>query len=176
MKNRIYLIALVLVGCLSSCESDDTGYQNELKKSQSVLSDFKKRTDNFYEYTVVSSSWIGVTWETTIVVSDGEVIQRHFKYTNTEALENNIPQEELEWTENKSQIGNHTIGFDPITLDEVYTKAEQEWLPKRDDVKIYFETENNGLISTCGYVENGCQDDCFVGIHIKRIKALGSLL
>lgn len=173
MKNRICLIALLLVGCLiSSCESDDTENQNELEKSYVAFSDFKKETNNSYKYTVVSSSWIGIAWETTIVVSNGKVVQRQFKYTNTQGLENNIPEEELQWTENENEIGSHTTGSDPVTLDEIYAKAKQEWLPKRDDVKTHFETKNNGLISTCGYVENGCQDDCFVGIHIKTIEPL----
>jgi len=61
MKNRICLIALLLVGCLiSSCESDDTENQNELEKSYVAFSDFKKETNNSYKYTVVSSSWIGI--------------------------------------------------------------------------------------------------------------------
>jgi hypothetical protein len=33
----------------------------------------------------------------------------------------------------------------------------------------YFEAETDGLLSSCGYVEDGCQDDCFVGIHIAGI-------
>lgn len=36
----------------------------------------------------------------------------------------------------------------------------------------YFETKNNGLISTCGYVENTCADDCFIDITITRIAKL----
>lgn len=174
MKNRICLIALLLVGCLiSSCESDDTDNQNELEKSYVAFSDFKKETNNSYKYTTTFQSWAGFGWETTIVVSNGTVIQRQFKYTNIEKLGSDILKEELEWTENGSEIGNHTnIGSDPFTLDEIYAKAKQEWLPKRDDVKTHFETKNNGLISTCGYVENGCQDDCFVGIHIKTIEPL----
>lgn len=174
MKNRIYLIALVLVGFLiASCESDDKDNQNELEKSYSVLSDFKKETNNSYKYTTTYQSWIGFAWETTIFVSNGNVIERHFKYLNTGELSNDTPQQELEWTETGSDIGNHTnIGSDPLTLDEIYTKAKQYWLVKRKNSKTHFETKNNGLISTCGYVENGCQDDCFIGIHIKTIEPL----
>ena len=177
MKNRIYLIALVLVGCLMSCESesDDTIYQNELEKSLAALSKFKKKTNNTYKYTVVGTSWIGVFWETTIVVTHGKVTQRKYKCGNIEGYQNSIPKENAEWTENKNQIGSHAYGFEPLTLDEVYAKAAQEWMPKREDVQTYFEIENDGLISTCGYEISGCADDCFIGIRIKSIQALGSL-
>lgn len=178
MKNKIYFIVLLLAGCvMSSCESDDKDNQNELEKSYIALSDFKKETNNSYKYTTTFQSWAGFGWETTIVVSNGSIIQRHFKYTNTEKLENNIPEEELEWTENGNDIGSHTnSGSDPLTLDEIYAKAKQDWLQKRDNAKTHFETKNNGLISTCGYVEDGCQDDCFRGIHIKSIEALQEAL
>jgi hypothetical protein len=182
MKNRIYLIALLFAGCLiSSCESDETSndditYQNEFEKSKDALRDFKNETHNSYEYTVVSSSWIGVAWETTIVVSKGKVNHRLFKFTNTTGIGANFPKEELEWTESGSEIGSHkNYAAAVLTLDQIYIKAQEEWLKEKDDVKTYFETENNGLISTCGYVENGCQDDCFRGIHIKSIKALKQL-
>ncbi|OOG73434.1 hypothetical protein [Flavobacterium sp. A45] len=171
MKNRIYLIALLLIGGLiSSCESDDVD-QNEFQNSVKVLSDFKKSTNNSYRYIVTGVSWVGTAWETTITISGGKAIQRHFKYTNTQGLRNDIPKEELEWTENGNEIGSHkNIAATALTLDEIYNKAEQEWLIKRDNAKTYFETKNNGLISICGYIENGCQDDCFIGIHIKNIE------
>jgi hypothetical protein len=175
MKKRIYLIALVLISSLiSSCESDDSSdINNDFETSSHALSDFKKTTNNSYKYIVTGASWTGPAWETTISVSNGKVVQRMFKYTNIQGLGNNIPKEELEWTENGNEIGIHkNNGAAALTLDEVYTKAKLEWLPKRDNAETYFETKNNGLISTCGYVENGCQDDCFVGIHIKSIDGL----
>ena len=61
---------------------------------------------------------------------------------------------------------------DALTLDEIYSKAKNEWLVKRKNVTNYFEAKNDGLISTCGYVEKGCVDDCFAGITIKSIQSL----
>jgi len=173
MKNKIYLIAIVFISVLiSSCESDEISHQDDFQKSSEALQNFKKATNDSYKYIVTSQSWIGIAWETTITVSNGKIVERHFKYTKTEGG-SNIPQEELEWTENESEIGNHkNNGAPALTLDEIYVKAQQEWLLKRDNTETYFEAKNNGLLSTCGYIEKGCQDDCFVGIHIKSIEPI----
>lgn len=174
MKSKIYAITLLILSSLIlSCESDDFDYQNDFKNSQKAWLEFKESTNNSYKYTAVAGSWVGISWETIITVSDGKIVERHFKYIMTDGLSEDFPVEELEWIENENDIGSHkNSGAEPLTLDEIYAKAEKEWLLKRENSKTYFETENNGLISTCGYVENGCMDDCFIGINIKTIEAL----
>lgn len=174
MKNTIYFIAMLLISISSiSCASDDDlNYQSDFEKSQKVLTEFKASSNNSYQYVVTGSSFsIPNSWETTITVSNGVVIQRDFLYTGTTQ---NIPDDQLKWTENQSQINTHqsSNAASAITLDEVYSKAEKEWLIKSKNTTSYFETKNNGLISTCGYVENGCMDDCFTGINIKSITKL----
>lgn len=147
-------------------------YPYEFVKSQQALLDFKKSTNNNYKYQVAEGSWTGLTWETTITVEDGVVTKRSFKYTSTKGLPENISAEEQEWTEKENEIGTHKIGAEPLTLDEIYDKAQEEWLLKKENTEFFFETENNGLISTCGYVINNCADDCFRGINIENIEAL----
>ncbi|UTA66847.1 hypothetical protein [Emticicia sp. 21SJ11W-3] len=82
--------------------------------------------------------------------------------------------EVLSWSETGSNLGAHknTSAADLITLDDVYAKAETQWLLKRKGVSVYFEAKNSGMISSCGFVNDGCQDDCFIGINISEIKAL----
>ncbi|MBD3626793.1 MAG: hypothetical protein HUJ21_01610 [Cyclobacterium sp.] len=156
-----------------SCESGVLEHQNDFEASQATWMNFKESSDNSYTYTVVFGSWVGFSWETTLTVIDGSVAKRHFKYTTLpEDLSEEIPEEELEWTEEEGELGSHQNGAEPLTLDEVYTKAQQEWLVERENAVTYFERENNGMISTCGYVENNCVDDCFIGIKIARIEAL----
>jgi len=72
----------------------------------------------------------------------------------------------------RTEIGSHKNGAAPLTLSEIYDKAQKEWLIERENTTTYFETENNGMISTCGYVENNCADDCFIGVLINTIEAL----
>lgn len=172
MKHQIRVIALLLICVLAiSCSSDDLNYQNDFEKSQDNWLDFKASSNDSYQYVVANGSvFTDYGWETSITVSNGVIIERHFKYTgNTE----NIPEDELEWTENATEINSAThdnsYAAEALTLDDIYLKAEQYWLIKRKNATSYFEIENNGLISTCGYVEKGCMDDCFSGITIKSI-------
>ncbi|WP_035479163.1 hypothetical protein [Gelidibacter mesophilus] len=175
MRSKIYTISIfLLIGTLmSSCASDDDlSYQNDFQNSQKAWLIFKDKSEDSYTYTIAGGSWVGYSWETKITVSNGKIIQRHFNYIMTEGL-NDLSQEEMEWVETGEDIGSHeNQGADALTLDDIYNKAENIWLIKRDHAKIYFETDTNGLIATCGYIENGCMDDCFVGIKIKSIESL----
>ena len=173
MKNTIYLIALLLIGSLfNSCESDDLEYLDKLNTSQKTWLNFKKSSNDSYKYIVTNSSWVGFSWETTITIVNGIITQRDFEYTSTEGLSTDIQQSELQWSETGSEIGAHENGAEPITLDEIYNKAQNDWLIERNNTTIYLETKNNGMISTCGYVENDCADDCFIGIYISNIEEL----
>jgi len=173
MKNNYYFITLFfIVSAFYSCNSDEFEYQDEFEISQRAWLDFKESTNNSYKYTVINSSWVGFGWETIITVENGVIIQRDFEYTSTIGLPDDIPENELQWTEIESEIGSHENGAEPLTLNEIYDKAQKDWLLERENTTTYFETENNGMISTCGYVEKNCADDCFIGVQISIIKAL----
>lgn len=163
------MIGSLLVSCSSD---DDLNYQNDFDKSHDAWLNFKEQSGNSYKYTVVGSSWVGFSWETTLTVVDGKITQRRFKYTAPDDL-GTIPEDEVEWIENGAELGRHQYqAADLLTLDAIYAKAKNEWLIKRKDATTYFETDNDGMLSTCGYVINGCMDDCFIGIHIKAIEYL----
>jgi len=173
MKKIQCYYALLLIGILlTSCEKSNLNYENSFESSYQEWLSFKKTSGNSYHYVVTGGSVFGPGWQTDITVTHGKVTQRHFKFTSVTGL-GNIPSEALEWTENENEINSHTTsGAEVLTLDQVYEKARTEWLIKRKDAKAYFETKNNGLISTCGYVPDGCMDDCFVGINIAAIGSL----
>ncbi len=168
-QKTIFTLFIFSILLLTSCSSDeDINYSKDFEKSKKTWLKFKEDFGNSYEYVVQGGS--GLTsygWKTTIKVVEGKIIQRHFKYIgNTDG----IPKEELlEWTENETEINSHKQGAGALTLDEIYEKAEKEWLVKRKNTTTYFEAKNDGLISSCGYVEEGCMDDCFIGIRIASI-------
>ena len=177
MKNNIFIITLLLVSSLiSSCSSDDDlVYQSEFENSEKAWIDFRNASNNSYKYVVLNGSLLTTYgWQTTITVSNGVIIERDFRYTS--GAEDFIPVDQLEWTEDKNNINSSehefTSASPALTLDEIYEKAKQEWLIKRKDATTYFESKNNGLISTSGYVKKGCMDDCFIGITVSSITAL----
>ena len=82
--------------------------------------------------------------------------------------------DELSWVEEGDEVGTRgpATAAPPRTLDEIYETARKVWLIKRDDAKTYFEANNDGLLSSSGFIKDGCQDDCFNGIRIASIKKL----
>ena len=171
------MLSLLFVGLLcSSCSSDE---ENDFDQSYQTWLDFKETSNNSYQYVVKTWSFVGISTETKITVSDGIVSKREFEYTEiSDGME--IPEDELAWVEEEDQIGSHANGAEPLTLDEVYDKAKNIWLKGVDElgrdfpreVTISFETENQGMISVCGVTPKNCFDDCFSGIRITEIKKL----
>jgi len=106
------------------------------------------------------------------MLEDSGLTEEEYREQTGLGLENMLAT--MEWTEEAHEIGTpeHSTAATPRTLDEIYDKAQNDWLQKRSDAKTYFEANNGGLISSCGYVVDGCQDDCFTGISIALIEAL----
>lgn len=81
---------------------------------------------------------------------------------------------ELQWIEEGKNLGAHGNSMAAVlwTLDEIYAFASESWLKRGREGKSYFEAENAGVISLCGFVPEGCMDDCFEGVRISSIAAL----
>jgi hypothetical protein len=172
MKNCLIFL-FVIVG-LSACKKDanDTAYD----KSYKVWQNFKSESKNSYTYTVSSGSVFGYASETKITVQSGVVVGRDFLSSVLEYTPANKPPVKKvteQWHEDKTTLNQHSSGAASITLDAVYQKAKNEWLSvDKKKNNIYFETNNNGMISNATYAPDGCQDDCSIGIIITEIKAL----
>lgn len=179
MTKRLYVLTLLIAALLSSCKKSDIEYENSFEKSHRAWLDYKKTNDNSYSYTVTGGSWTGVSWETNLLVLKGEVISRRFRYTHIDDLiKKSMPSERLEWVEIQGELNSHqaTPAAEVVTLDEVYMRAKNDWLKKREGARVIFETNNKGLISSCGYIPDGCQDDCFSGITISKIEPVAVLV
>ena len=175
MKYTLYSLSLIFFVLLfSGCKKEEISNKSDFEKSQKEWKEFKKSSGNSYQYTVLRTSWVGMSFQTVIIVKKGNVVQRKFTWVVPDHWTPEIPKDQREWTENENEIDAHqqSGAADAITLDEVYSRAKNDWLKKRDNVTTYFEAKNNGLISSCGYTENNCADDCFVGITITSITKL----
>ncbi|MCW3466995.1 hypothetical protein [Chitinophaga nivalis] len=172
MKANIYLILFLLTGIvLTSCKKDKIAYQNDFNKSFDAWINFKASAGNAYRYGIQSSSWTGHSSVTTITVKGGKIVQRSYIAKGIHPTTKEIVIL-AEWKEEGSQLGTHDAGYPLRTLDEIYQEAKDNWLQKRDNADTYFEAKNNGMISSCGYVENNCADDCFMGISISFIEKI----
>jgi hypothetical protein len=169
---KFFIPVIIFLAIFSSCKKD--ALNSDFEQSKKVWQAFKKSANNNYSYTVKTASWAGFGDSTIIFVSNGIVSGR--KYTSY-IMDGGTGQTSTRetWTENSTNLNTHQSGASTINLDAVYEKAVNDWL-KADKKQntIYFEAKNQGMISTCGYVPNGCQDDCFTGIKISNIKSMPS--
>ena len=175
MKKTFFLLILLsAVLSYQSCNNDEVNNKEKLEKSYNAWLDFRSKSENSYKYIVRISSWEGPTNETTITVTNGKVTERSFVQKNGDGFIGNGEKDTADWIETENEIDTHTDSgaFTPLTLDEVYEKAKNEWLPVSKDVTVYLETGNEGMLSLCGYTTKGCQDDCFTGVNIVSIVEL----
>ena len=171
MKKENYLIILLLIlTSFTSCKKENLAYENAYNKSYRTWTSFKKSSNNSYRYTIEFGSWTGYSTTTVLTVSGGKVVKRSYVRSTERPLNQTTIIEQ--WDEEGTTLNTHQTGYPIQTLDEIYQKAKTEWLPKRTDATTYFESNNSGMISSCGYVENNCADDCFNGVQITSIERL----
>jgi hypothetical protein len=166
------LFVLIIIASLSSCGKDQMVLNDKLEKSKQSWNIYKNTINNSYSYITYYGSVFGGYNETKIIVQNGKVAGRVFK---AGIYQQNTTQLEVResWIENITNLNSHGNGAASLTLDDVYEKASREWLgvdTKENDV--YFSTDTNNLIQSCGYSPKGCQDDCFFGVYIKEITRL----
>lgn len=169
---NLFTIILISIAVIS-CKKDDIAKESEFSKSYTAWLNYKSRVNNSYTYTISNGSWTGYGSETQIEVNNGEIISRDFIAMMPRRDGSHKIDTVERWFEDKAHLNTHGKNAAAlITLDDVYKKALTVWLkadPKKND--IFFEAKNNGIISSCGFVPDGCQDDCFHGITITAIKA-----
>jgi hypothetical protein len=172
MKIQTYLVVFMFI-LLASCSKEIVSPSGvSYQQSLNYWNAYKASVNNNYSYTVVFGSVFGYGSETKITVKGGVVIARD--YIATRRINNGPIEIYKTWSETAANLNTHASeGADLITLDDIYVKAKNEWLTvDKKKNTIYFETDNKGLLSSCGYVPEGCQDDCFRGITIKEIMGL----
>lgn len=175
MKNFKYILLAIIAGVmiLSACKKDATTsqYDNSLK----AWNNYKAKVNNSYAYTTTFSPLTDVNNKTTITVTNGTITARDFySYSTTydPSTKTSTQVVASEWHEQVTTVGTHTDpGATLYTIDDLYAIAKNSWLgADKSKNTVYFETNNNGIISKAGYVPNGCQEGCFIGTQIISIK------
>lgn len=169
MKYQLLLIVTLLTTCVS-CKKK--AFENDYQQSYRTWLRFRDSSNNHYQYTKIFSSWTGNRSAYTITVKGGTVLQQEYKGYGLNA-DTHQPMLQTSWAEDAASLNTHHNYEPALTLDEVYTKARNEWLKVNpDEHMIYFGSKNRGMISSCGFVSKGCADDCFNGITITEIRGL----
>lgn len=141
-------------------------------QSQKEWNKRKKQHKESYKYTVLEQSFSGFGSETTMTVINGEVVSR--EYESFRISDEDGSKEMLDsYSEDKEDLGTHSEGWPPVDLDEMYNDCGTEYLMVDPETHtLYFDTNEEGVISLCGNVPDLCGDDCFEGFTISKFEWL----
>ncbi len=82
MKNNVLnLLLLLFLLFQSACTKNEFEFENDFNRSYDAWHVFKQQSNNSYTYSVSNSTWTGSSWNTTITVLQGRIIQRDFHYS-----------------------------------------------------------------------------------------------
>lgn len=168
MQYLVVLLALVVSqGSVASSHKNDLlqAWNESLHKWQSIKSKHPS-----YQYTTQFSSWTGYSSETRVQVRNGKIYARGFMEMNSRQTPNQQTSGRM-YLEIGKQIGSNDFGAPAKTLDDIYMQCGLEWLQKDAlDNRLYFTTDKNGILNTCGYRHKQCSDDCFRGASISSLE------
>ncbi|MEN0055468.1 MAG: hypothetical protein AAGC65_17460 [Mucilaginibacter sp.] len=167
----LYLPLITILLFVSSCKKDGIVKENDLNKSYQTWLSYKSNIHNSYSYTQYYGSVFGYGTEIKTGIKDGKFISRDLVLIRYHSDGSNKKDTLKQWHEDATNLNTHGIeAGDLLTIDDIYERSRTVWL--KADTKsnqVIFEANNKGVISSCGYIPNGCQDDCFNGIKITSI-------
>lgn len=167
----MFIIVLVLSACSLEALKDNlvvtgkSGYNyTESRKQWMRLSAEHK---NSYRYSILELSVTNYGSETTITVKNGKVTARNYEAFLISQDGSRIVLST--YSEKKKDLGTHAEGALPVTMDDLYDTCLGDYLIVDPETNtVYFDTNETGVISLCGFVPELCQDDCFVGFEISN--------
>ena len=141
-------------------------------QSQKEWIKLKKKHKNSYQFTVLEQSFSGFGSETTITVVDGDVVSR--KYESYRISDEDGSKEMIDsYFEENEELGSHSEGWPPEDLDKMYRDCGSDYLMvDRETHTLYFDTNEEGVMTLCGNVPDLCGDDCFEGFSISLFEWL----
>lgn len=138
------------------------------KESKEAWLELKEINGDSYHYTILFLSWTGFGNRTIITVVEGEVNERYYEaFERREENGGQIEEITESYHEMSEDLGTHEEGAEPLTIDELYQICIARYLSVDEQSNsIYFNTNDAGVITTCGYVPKNCADDCFRGFDM----------
>lgn len=105
-----------------------------------------------------AGSVFGPSYDTTLTVQEGEIVQRDLAITEIDD-EGNVTVVES-WSETGAALGSHDEGAELITVDARYSRCRDEVLsqdPATNNIYLTFQT--NGVLKECSYVPKNVVSD-----------------
>ena len=167
------LISLLLTSCSADAMQSKLNVEGEhgfdFRESRTAWKNLKKQHGDSYMYRVLEQSFTGHGSETTIEVLEGKVKARFYvAFIISDEDGSKTITDSYEET-HKKDIGSHSLGAPPLTIDQLYSTCLSKYLTVDHDAnEVYFETNEDGVMMLCGFVPVGCQDDCYRGIRISE--------
>lgn len=170
MKLYKLLLAITIITIIS-CDKDDnkSSLITDFNISKVNWEELKSINGNSYTYQTTFSSWTGFGAMTELKIRDGIVISRLYEEFQINSANG---QKEIlnSYLEGESNLGSNEKGAEILTIDQLYDSCIGEYLTAgMKNNTLYFEAEWDGIMSLCGYVPNGCADDCFSGVRINSL-------
>jgi len=150
---------------VKKCSPSNAERLEMLGDSRVAFNDAKAKHDNSYTYTRDFQSFSGFGFQTTVVVANGLVVERHYKEQHISGGDSSG------WSETGAEVGSHEEGFPAVTVDALYDQCATEVLTQNENTNwINFSTDDNNLLQACTYTPMACQDDCSRGPVISTLE------
>ena len=174
MKIKKMIILLFLLVSISCEKNNKPSVLTELKsknglsynQSLNKWNELKNKNRNSYSYQTTFKSWTGFGNTTELKIKDGVIASRiyqEFKTKDQDGTKEIVDS----YSEDGCNLGTHSKGALLLTIDDLYETCAKRYLTiDEKNNTIYFETGNDGLITMCGFVPNGCMDDCYRGVSV----------
>ncbi len=136
------------------CSPTTEELQAELAASRTAWDAAKSKHGNSYTYNQVMASFLGFQAETTFVVENGVVVERHYS--------SQFGADSTSWTALGAEVGSHTDEGHAVALvDDLYAECATQVLTRDQDATIFnLSFDEAGLLQTCTSFDRQCNDDC----------------
>ncbi|AFD09072.1 hypothetical protein [Solitalea canadensis] len=172
MKTIRFFILILLIG-LFACDKSDNNKTTLLKnynESYVKWTKLKAQNGNSYTYQTTFGSWTGGGSTTELKIENGKVTGRNYHRFILNGS-NGKKDTVASYVETVGDLGSHESGAKLLTIDELYRSCIGEYLVvDEDNNQLFFESNTEGVMYLCGFVPDGCVDDCFNGITIENLK------
>ncbi len=159
------LAALASAGC-----HDENANESRLAESRGAWRAMIAAQGETYSYEQGSESWTGYRTHSAVQFEDGAATYRRFE-SSPGFVDGMLVPLELKWEERGGEIGTHVEAGPIASVDQMYDQCARDVLtrdPGRNMIELAFDERD--LLQVCSYWQDGCADDCWMGVGISNLQ------